>query len=439
MIRQREFAQRRAKLLAQMPPNSIAVIAAAKLVTRSRDTDYAFRQHSDFYYACGFPEPDALLVLSNQGQSSSILFCQPNDPQAEIWHGRRIGIEAAREQFAIDETYPLSDATLALPELLNGHKHLYFAQGEQPDTDQLVFSSLKHLREAPKQSKSAPDNLIDIRPLLHNMRLFKSDTEIALIQRSADISVGAHLRAMRSASTVSYEYQLQAEIEHEFAVQGADAPAYSSIVGSGGNACILHYTENRSALNRCDLVLIDAGAEYQGYAADITRTFPLSGRFSEPQRQLYQLVLKAQQAAFDWVKPGSNFKLAGDHAILVLTQGLLDLGLLQGDLQQNIDDQSYRAFYMHGIGHWLGLDVHDVGNYRMDGQDVPFEPGMVLTIEPGLYIDVDAEVDEKWRGIGIRIEDNLLITESGHKNLTAALPTAVEEIESLMKAKRTGL
>lgn len=434
MIEYQEYVERRHRLLSQLKPNSVVVISAAQLATRSRDTEYPFRQNSDFYYLTGFPEPDALLLLSNQdGEYTSILFCLPKDPQAEIWHGRRIGPDAAMQDFAMDEAYPLEDVEHALVELLEGHEHLYFAQGEQADLDVQVFSSLEQLRNAPKQSRLAPHSLINIRPLLHTMRLIKSVSEIALMQQAADISVTAHKRAMIFAKPGAFEYQLQAEIEHEFAMQGAKAPAYGTIVGGGDNACILHYTENSDALKEGDLVLIDAGAEFQGYAADITRTFPVSGRFSEPQAQLYKVVLDAQLAAIDLVKPGNNLKAVGDKAIEVLTQGLLDLGILSGDLSQLIKDKAYQAFYMHGIGHWLGLDVHDVGHYKVDGKDIAFEPGMVMTIEPGLYIAPDAPVDEKWRGIGIRIEDNLLVTTDGHINLTAAMPKQIDEIEKLME------
>ena len=331
--------------------------------------------------------------------------------------------------FALDE---LEDR---LADLINGHQHVYFAQGHNHDADDLVFSTLQALREAPKQSKSAPSSLIDSRIILDEMRLIKSSSEIDMMRQAASISTQAHVRAMQFVEAGKNEYHLEAEIHHEFAMQGAKYPAYGTIVGAGDNACILHYTENNQALKDGDLVLIDAGCEWQGYASDITRTFPVSGKFSVPQKQLYQLVLDAQLAAFDVIKPNNTIKQASDVAIEVITQGLMDLGLLKGQLAENIEQQTYRQFYMHGLSHWLGLDVHDVGNYKIDGQDRPLQPGMVLTVEPGIYVAPDADVEPKWRGIGIRIEDNLLITQTGFENLTLAAPKTISDIEALMLKK----
>lgn len=429
-----EYQARCARLLEQMLPNSVALIPAAKLATRSRDTEYIFRQDSDFNYLCGFPEPDAWLVVSNKdGCPNPLLICHEKDELAEIWHGRRFGPEKAEQHFAVEQAFGLSDIHELLEEVLNGLDNLYFAQGHSADADELVFSLLKKLREAPKQKRTAPASLIDSRPLLHEMRLIKSDAEIAVMQKAADISVEAHIRAMRHAAEGVYEYQLDAEIAHHFAYNGARSAAYNSIVGSGNNACILHYTENSDVLTAGDLVLIDAGAEYQGYAADITRTFPVSGSFSEPQKQLYQLVLDAQHAAFDAIKPGVSLKVATDIAIEVITRGLVELGILEGSVEKNIQEQTYRTYFMHGLGHWLGMDVHDVGSYQKDGTERPLMPGMVLTVEPGIYISESADVDPKYAGTGIRIEDNLLITENGFTNLTAAAPKTIDDIERLMK------
>ncbi|MFT4937385.1 MAG: Xaa-Pro aminopeptidase [Paraglaciecola sp.] len=438
MIELSEFSSRRKKLLAAMQANSICVVPAAHLVTRSRDTEYPFRQDSYFHYLSGFPEPEAWLVLSNkraqqpESKGLSILFCLDKDPSAEIWHGRRCGPEIAKDKFGLDMTFSLDDLDEKLTELVDGHQNLYFAQGHSADADAQVFSILEELRGAPKQSKTAPGNIVDVRPILDEMRLYKSPAEAALMRVAATISCAAHIRAMQFSQAGKFEYQLQAEIQHEFALQGAKDPAYGSIVGSGHNACILHYTENSDELKNGDLVLIDAGCELQGYAADITRTFPVSGRFSTAQKQLYQLVLDSQLAAFELIKPGSNIKLASDRAIEVITEGLIELGILQGDLADNITQQKYREFFMHGLSHWLGLDVHDVGNYKIDGRERPFEAGMVLTVEPGIYIAPDAQVDKRWRGIGIRIEDDLLITETGHENLTEAAPKHLDDIEKLM-------
>jgi Xaa-Pro aminopeptidase len=442
MIELSEFSSRRQKLLAALQANSICIIPAAHLVTRSRDTEYPFRQDSYFQYLTGFPEPEAWLVLSNsieqqqQPNALSILFCLDKDPSAEIWHGRRYGPKAAKTGFGFDLTFNLEELEEKLIELVDGHQNLYFAQGHSPDTDAQIFSILEELRAAPKQSKTAPGNIVDVRPILDEMRLYKSPAEASLMRVASAISCAAHIRAMQFSQAGKFEYQLQAEIHHEFAMQGAREPAYGSIVGSGHNACILHYTENSDQLKNGDLVLIDAGCEMQGYAADITRTFPVSGRFSVAQKQLYHLVLDSQLAAFELIKPGSNIKLASDRAIAVITEGLIELGILQGELAANIEQQKYREFFMHGLSHWLGLDVHDVGNYKIDGLERPFEPGMVLTVEPGIYISPDSKVDKRWRGMGIRIEDNLLITESGHENLTEAAPKNMDDIENLMNIQK---
>lgn len=294
---------------------------------------------------------------------------------------------------------------------------------------------MQALRDAPKQSKHAPSSLIDVRIILDEMRLIKSAREIDLMRKAAAVATQAHIRAMQFVEAGKNEYHLEAEIHHEFAMQGAKYPAYSTIVGAGDNACILHYTENNQGLKSGDLVLIDAGCEWQGYASDITRTFPVSGAFSNEQKQLYELVLNAQLAAFNVIKPDNTIKQASDVVIAVITQGLIDLGILKGKLTDNIERQTYRQFYMHGLSHWLGLDVHDVGNYKIDGQDRPLKTGMVLTVEPGIYIAPDADVDSKWCGIGIRIEDNLLITQSGHENLTLAAPKTISDIEALMSKK----
>lgn len=433
-----EFLTRQKHLLQAMQPNSICLLPASNLVTRSRDTEYPFRQDSYFQYLCGFPEPEAWLVLSNHQEYSHglcILFCLDKDPTMEIWQGRRYGPKQSKRQFAVDLAFAVDEIDERLVDLIDGHQQLYFAQGHDHGADDLVLSVLQALRDAPKQSMQAPSSLIDVRVILDEMRLIKSATEIEMMRQAAAIATQAHIRAMQFVETGKNEYHLEAEIHHEFAMQGAKYPAYSTIVGAGDNGCILHYTENNQGLKAGDLVLIDAGCEWQGYASDITRTFPVSGQFSTEQKQLYQLVLDAQLAAFEVIKPNNTIKQASDVVIAVITQGLLDLNILKGELADNIKQQTYREFYMHGLSHWLGLDVHDVGNYKIDGQDRPLVPGMVLTIEPGIYIAPDADVDNKWCGIGIRIEDNLLITQSGHENLTLAAPKTISDIEALMTKK----
>ncbi|GAA5217217.1 Xaa-Pro aminopeptidase [Corallincola platygyrae] len=439
-IPQSEFIARRQRFFDQMADNSVAVFAAAQELTRSRDTEFLFRQDSDFFYLTGFAEPDALLILSkgqNKGQSKgesneTKLLCRNKDKLAEIWQGRRLGPEAAVEALKVDEAFDIADASEQLRKALDGKQRVYFIQGIYPEFDQQILATLSLLRSGPKKGWKAPKEIFDARTILHEMRLIKSEAEIAVMREAGVISADAHHRAMRFAKDGATEYQLEAEIHHEFAMRSARSPAYGTIVGSGDNACILHYTENADGLKDGDLVLIDAGCELQGYAADITRTFPVSGKFSEPQRKLYQLVLDAQKAAMALVTPGNTIKQVGDKAIEVLTAGLIKLGILEGELETLIKEKAYAAYYMHGIGHWLGLDVHDVGEYKVDDTERPFEPGMVLTIEPGLYIALDAEVDAQWRGTGIRIEDNLLVTKSGHDNLTASAVKELDQVEQMM-------
>ncbi|MEW6998412.1 Xaa-Pro aminopeptidase [Colwelliaceae bacterium BS250] len=435
-----EFVNRRQALLAKMPNNSVALIPAAKEVTRSRDTEFLFCQDKDFYYLTGFHEPDALLVLvkgdSNvYGEDESILFCRDKDPQQEVWHGRRIGAEAAESEFAFDVTYVLDELEQILPMYINAKDALLFAQGSDSEFDRLVFACIDVLRGGGRQGLSAPNTTIDIRDLIHEMRLIKSTAEISVMRAANIISGNAHKRAMQHSKQGLFEYQIEAEMLHEFAYNGARSAAYSTIVGGGENATILHYTDNNEVLMDGELLLIDAGAELCGYAADITRTFPVSGKFSDAQAKLYNLVLKAQLAAIDTIKPGSNLAIANKVANDILTQGLYDLGLLTGDIEQLIRDKACKQFFIHGLGHWLGLDVHDVGDYQVDAernQLRSFEPGMVMTIEPGLYIDAMADVDEDYQGIGIRIEDNILVTEIGYENLTVNAPKTIADIEAVM-------
>lgn len=427
------YSQRRQQLLSKLAPNSVAVISAGRLVTRSRDTEYTFRQNSDFFYLTGFNEPEAVLILSNRGGVlTTTIACLAKDRMAEIWHGRRTGPDAVTELLGVDKGISTETLRDELSEIVADYSHLYFERGADEVLDQQLFASLDFLKTNKKSKGTAPASIHDISALIHEMRLIKSDYEISIMQQAADISVAAHKRAMSFASADRTEYQLEAEILHEFAMSGARSAAYNSIVGGGANACILHYTENSDALNDGDLVLIDAGAEYKGYAADITRTFPVNGIFTEPQKQLYNLVLSAQLAAFEVLKPGNTLTAANEAAITVITQGLIELGILQGSLEDNIEGQTYRQYYMHGLSHWLGLDVHDVGAYQLDGQVRPLQAGMVLTVEPGIYIDDTADVPEQWKNIGIRIEDNILITDDGYRNLTQQAPKTVAEIEALM-------
>ncbi|WP_394174246.1 Xaa-Pro aminopeptidase [Thalassotalea litorea] len=446
-----EFQNRRHRILAQMPVNSIALFPAAKEVTRSRDTEFLFCQEKDFFYLSGFHEPDALLVLikgddadtasdvaANSDANECILFCRDKDPQAEVWHGRRVGPEVAQSEFGLEHAYGLSELEQVLPLYLNGRDALYFAQGQFKEFDDMVFAILDILRNGVKQGFTAPVSMHDTRPMLAEMRLIKSDAELAIMRSANEISGNAHQRAMTFCQPGKFEYQVEAEILHEFASNGARTAAYGSIVGGGENATILHYTDNQDVLLDGELLLIDAGAELCGYAADITRTFPVGGTFSAEQAALYNLVLESQLAAIETIKPGSNFAIANEAANNVLTRGLHRLGILKGSIETLLEENACKQYFIHGLGHWLGLDVHDVGDYHMDEnrrQLRPFEPGMVMTIEPGLYIDADADVDERYKGIGIRIEDNILVTENGHENLTVNAPKTIADIESLM-AKR---
>ncbi|NVK24449.1 MAG: Xaa-Pro aminopeptidase, partial [Gammaproteobacteria bacterium] len=426
MIPISEFVERRQRLLSQMADNSVLILAAAVEVTRSRDTEYPFRQNSDFFYLTGFPEPDAWLLIekTNDSEASSTLVCRTKDKLAEIWQGRRIGKDVAKSDFLFDITHEQDELDQALHQAVNGKDTLYLSQGESTSVDNIVFDLLNKLRSAPKKGWNAPTQVIDPRPIIHEMRLFKSDAEIAIMKQAALISGNAHKRAMRFASNQIgnnrplFEYQLEAEIHHEFAMNGARFPAYGTIVGSGENACILHYTENDEQVAANELVLIDAGCELQGYAADITRTFPASGKFSEEQKTIYQLVLDTQQQVIETIKPGVTLKELTDLSVHLITDGLVKLGILSGDVETLIAENAHRAFYMHGLAHWLGLDVHDVGDYNQAGAHRPLEQGMVFTIEPGIYIDSDADCDSKWHGIGVRIEDNILITADGFENLT---------------------
>ncbi len=431
-----EFARRRRRLMAEMEPGSIAIIPAARLHVRNRDTEYRFRQDSDFYYISGFDEPDAVAVLMpDRKHGEFILFCQERDPELELWTGIREGPEGACANYGADDAFPIDDIDDILPGLLEGRERVYYAMGRDPDFDQHLMQWVNTIRKKTRNGGQPPGEFLELNYLLHEHRLLKSAAEIRQMQTAADISVRAHRRAMEFCRPGQFEYQLEAEIMHEFMASGCRHAAYESIVGSGANACILHYTSNQNKMQAGDLVLIDAGCEHQYYAADITRTFPVSGTFSKPQRQLYELVLASQLAAIDQVQPGRHWNEPHEACVRVLTEGLLELGLLKGRLTTQLKKEGYKRFFMHRTGHWLGMDVHDVGDYRVDDEWRILEIGMVLTVEPGLYIPPDdTSVAKKWRGIGIRIEDDVAITKTGPKVLSAALPKEAEALEQLMQA-----
>ena len=434
---QLEFLRRRQALLAQMAPASAALIFAAPEVTRSADSEYPYRQSSDFWYFTGFNEPQAVLVLikSDDTHNHSVLFNRLRDKTAEIWFGRRLGQEAAPEKLGVDRALAFSEINEQLYQLLNGLDVVYHAQGEYAWADEIVFAALDKLRKSARQNLIAPATMTDWRPIVHEMRLFKSAEEIEVMRRAGEITALAHTRAMQVCRPGMFEYQLEGEILHEFSRHGARFPSYNTIVGSGENACILHYTENESEMRDGDLVLIDAGCEYQGYAGDITRTFPVNGKFTPAQRAIYDIVLESLETALQRFRPGVSIQDVTADVVRIMITGLVKLGILKGEIDQLIADNAHRPFFMHGLSHWLGLDVHDVGVYGADRSRV-LEPGMVITVEPGLYIAPDADVPEEYRGIGVRIEDDILITEDGNENLTASVVKKADDIEALMAAAK---
>ena len=438
MISLDTFQQRRQALLAKMAPGSAALIFAAPEVTRSNDSEYPFRQNSDFLYFTGFNEPQALLVLikSDETHNHSVLFNRVRDLTAEIWFGRRLGQEAAPEKLGVDRALPWDDIDQQLHLLLNGLDVVYHAQGEYAAADALVFAALGKLRRGFRQNLSAPATLTDWRPWVHEMRLFKGPEEIDILRRAGKISALAHTRAMQACRPGLFEYQLEGEIHYVFNQHGARFPSYNTIVGSGENGCILHYTENESELRDGDLVLIDAGCELHGYAGDITRTFPVNGRFTAPQRAIYDIVLASLYKALALFRPGVSIREVNEEVVRIMIAGLVELGILQGEVETLLAEEAHRPFFMHGLSHWLGLDVHDVGHYGTASRDRILEPGMVLTVEPGLYIAPDADVPAEYRGIGIRIEDDILITETGNENLTDSVVKDADAIEALMAAAR---
>ena len=431
-----EYARRRRQLMRMAGEDAILVLPAAPVRVRSHDTHYPYRQDSDFWYLCGFPEPDAVLVLvPGRKHGETLLFCRERDPEREAWDGPRFGQDGAVESFGMDDAYPIEDLDEILPGLLEGRSRVYYHFGRDAEFDLKLIGWVNRVRAQVRHGAQPPHEFLELGHLLHEQRLFKSRDEIRLMDKAAAISVRAHQAAMRAARPGIHEYELQAEVERVF--RAADAcPAYASIVGAGGNGCVLHYVANTGKARDGDLVLIDAGAEYRNYAADITRTFPVNGRYTREQRALHDLVGAAQAAALACARPGVAFAALHETVVEVLGEGLLRLGLLKGSLEKCIAGEHYRQFYRHKSGHWLGLDVHDVGDYRIDGQSRLLEPGMVLTIEPGLYVGADdTSVAAKWRGIGIRTEDDVLITADGHRVLTEGLARSADEIEAFMAGR----
>ncbi len=412
----------------------VAVIPAATEIIRNNDTEYPFRQNSDFFYLTGFDEPDAFLLLApGHPDHRTILFLRESDRAMEIWNGRRLGVEAAVDSLGVDIAYPLDALDEMLPNYLTNVETLYFALGASDRADGIVRAALNRARSMTHRKGFIPDAIVDPASVLHALRQIKDSTEIETLRRAAEITRRGHVAAMRATRPGLYEYEIQAALEYEFRRGGAQAVAYQSIVAAGDNATILHYRENRGRLQDGDLLLIDAACELDYYSTDVTRTWPVNGRFSAEQRAIYEIVLRSQQAAIDAVRPGAPQRDSHHAAVRVITEGLIDLGLLSGSVDSNIERETYRDFYMHGTGHWLGMDVHDVGPYR-DTSDVPvlLEPGMVTTIEPGIYVHRDLSCDERFKGIGVRIEDDLLVTPDGNENLTAAVPKSMNDIEEIV-------
>ena len=430
------YRKRRDALLKSMRERSgggLALVPTAAEVARNRDSLFPFRHDSYFYYLSGFPEPEAVIALiAGEEGDRHVLFCRERNEEREIWDGFRYGPDAAREIFGFDEAHPISALRDKLPEIASDRPALFTPLGLFEPWDRRVSDLLNEVRGRARTGVSAPEEVVDVRTTLDAMRLVKDDHELDLMRRACAISSEAHRRAMRATRPGMFEYQVEAELLHEFLREGAQAVAYSSIVASGPNACVLHYRDNNRQMNDGDLLLIDAGCEYQGYASDITRTFPVNGRFGGPQKAVYEAVLAAQLACIEAVKPGAPFHDYHKVAERVLAQGFIDLGLLSGSLDEALESGSYRRFYMHRAGHWLGMDVHDAGLYQVRGESMRLAPGMVLTVEPGAYIRPADDVPERFWNIGVRIEDDVLVTADGVENLTARTPKTIADIEAVV-------
>lgn len=428
------FTRRRQEIMDQMG-GGVAIIPTSPVRSRNRDVEFPFRPDSDFYYLTHFPEPEAVAVLvPNRENGQYILFCREKDPDKEIWNGRRAGLEGACADYGADDAFPIDDIDDILPGLLENRDKVFCNMGHYPEHDSKLMNWVNEVRSKSRNGVHAPGEFVDIDHILHEARLIKRPEEIKLMKKAARISCQGHIRAMENCKPGMFEYQVEAELLYEFKKGGSPFPAYPPIVGGGANSCILHYTENNAKLKDGDLLLIDAGAEIDGYAADITRCFPVNGKFSGEQKALYEVVLESQLAAIDKVRPGNHWNDPHDAAVAVLVDGLRELKLLKGSIDKIMEKGEYRKFYMHRTGHWLGMDVHDVGDYKIEDEWRLLEPGMVLTVEPGLYIPEGLKgVDARWWNIGIRIEDDVTVTRAGHEVLSQDAPKTISEIEALMK------
>jgi len=438
MILPAEYCQRREQLMAKIG-NGTAIFHSAPVAVMHNDVEYNFRQDSDFFYLTGFNEPEAVAVLAPHHQEHRfVLFVQPKDPAKEVWTGYLTGVEAAKEKLGADQVYPIAELNEKLPQYLEKADQIYYHLGQDKTFNKIILKHWQQMMAGYPKRGTGPMAMVSTNPILHAMRQVKSAAELELMRKAIAISVEAHNHAQEFTQPGRYEYEVQAELERIFRMQGALGPAYPSIVASGVNSCVLHYVENNRQMQDNELLLIDAGCSYGYYNADITRTFPVGNKLTSEQKILYEIVLKAQLAAIAQVKPGNPYNQFHDVAVRVLVEGLMDLGLLAGDIEEIIKEEKYKPFYMHRTGHWLGLDVHDCGGYK-HGEDVwqSLQPGHVVTVEPGLYIGPEIkpvegqpEIPEKWRGIGIRIEDDVLVTESGHEVLTAGVPKSIEDMEA---------
>jgi Xaa-Pro aminopeptidase len=437
MIDRKEYARRRKQLMRIIGDDAICIVPAAPERLRNNDSHYPYRQDSDFQYLTGFPEPEAVLALiPGREHGEVILFCRERDREREAWDGARAGAEGAIADYGMDDAFPIGDIDDILPGMIEGRSRVYYHFGRDAEFDVKLIAWVNRVRAQVRTGARAPHEFVALGHILHDLRLYKTREELRVMKRAAKIAAEAHLRAMRATRPGMNEHEIEAELLHTFRKQGA-VPSYEPIVGGGANACVLHYRANNAVLRDGDLLLIDAGAEFDCYASDITRTFPVNGKFSAPQRALYDIVLAAQTAAIAEIRPGKPFIAYHDTAVRTITRGLVELGLLKGSVEKNIADGAYKRFYMHKTGHWLGLDVHDVGDYRIDGEYRELEPGMVVTVEPGLYIPPDAKgVAEKWRGIGIRIEDDIVVTRGAPEILTDGVTRDPDEIEMLMAKAR---
>lgn len=434
----KQFQKRRQHLMQQIPSNSVAIIRAAPEILREGTSSFHYRQSSDFYYLTGFPEPEAIAVLlSDKGQDKFILFNRPRDEAQEIWTGRRAGQEGACQDYGADHSYPIADIDQIMPEILADTTHIYCDLGQDTSFDTLLMGWLYRLRKKIREGFNPSAIFLSLEQIVHEMRLIKDAEEIAVMRKAAAISIQAHRRAMKTCRPGINECEIEAELLYEFVRNGCYFPAYTTIVGGGKNSCTLHYNDNNQILQTDELVLIDAGCEYNYYTSDITRTLPINGRFTPEQRAIYEIVLQAQLAGINEVRPGNPWPRIQESIVSVITEGLRDLGILTGSLNKLIADRAYFKFYMHNSGHWLGLDTHDVGNYRVQGKWRSLTPGMVLTVEPGIYImGGNPNVEAKWWNIGIRIEDDVLVTADGYDILSKDLPKTISDIEAIMAHSR---